>query len=94
MTLKYLQKVSTLQLDPKRCNGCKTCQKVCPHGVFEIAERRAIIKEPDACMECGACANNCEQGALSVRAGVGCAAAIINGALKRDGACCCEGTGC
>jgi ferredoxin len=44
----------------------------------------------DACMECGACARNCPVAALRVRAGVGCAAAVINGALGRGGDCCCE----
>jgi hypothetical protein len=29
-------------------------------------------------MECGACALNCDFGALAVNSGVGCAAAIIN----------------
>jgi len=33
-------------------------------------------------MECGACARNCEFGALSVNAGVGCAAAVINGIIR------------
>jgi len=40
-------------------------------------------------MECGACAMNCPTDALTVQAGVGCAAAVINAALGRDGACCC-----
>jgi hypothetical protein len=33
-------------------------------------------------MECGACAMNCAPGAITVRAGVGCAAAVITGALR------------
>jgi len=40
------------------------------------------MADRDACMECGACARNCPTGALSVKAGVGCAAAIIVGALR------------
>jgi hypothetical protein len=32
-------------------------------------------------MECGACAKNCDFGALSVDSGVGCASAIITGLL-------------
>jgi hypothetical protein len=33
-------------------------------------------------MECGACARNCSCRAISVKAGVGCAAAIIGGMLR------------
>jgi ferredoxin len=33
-------------------------------------------------MECGACMSNCPEGALTVRAGVGCAAAVFNGLLQ------------
>jgi hypothetical protein len=41
-------------------------------------------------MECGACSRNCPAGAIAVEAGVGCAAAVINGMLNRqNGACCC-----
>ena len=94
MNYQYLRNVSTLQIDRSRCNGCRTCLTVCPHGVLKMREKRAEITDRDACMECGACANNCEKGALSVRAGVGCAAAIINGALGKDDACCCSGSGC
>ena len=47
------------------------------------------IANKDACMECGACAMNCPTKALTVQAGVGCAAAVINSALGREGSCCC-----
>lgn len=80
--LKYLPNVSTLQLDRGKCNGCGICLQVCPHAVFVFEAKRAAIADRDACMECGACAGNCPQGALSVRAGVGCAYAIILGRLR------------
>jgi ferredoxin len=47
-----------------------------------MVDKRARIDDRDACMECGACAKNCAEGALTVGAGVGCAAAIIYGAIK------------
>jgi ferredoxin len=50
------------------------------------------VVDRDACLECGACARNCAAGALSVRAGVGCAYAIISSRLKRKGLSC--GDGC
>jgi NAD-dependent dihydropyrimidine dehydrogenase PreA subunit len=88
-TFRYLADVTTLELDPERCTGCRMCTAVCPHAVLEIVEQRARIVDRDACMECGACARNCEARAISVQSGVGCAEALINQALGRQGACCC-----
>lgn len=79
MSLRYIEQVVTLELDPEKCNGCTLCTQVCPHGVFVMEDRRARIADRGACMECGACAMNCAQGAISLEPGVGCAAAIING---------------
>lgn len=79
--MKYLRNVSTLRHYPERCTGCERCVEVCPHGVFEIAGRKALITDKDACMECGACARNCAFGAITVEAGVGCASAVINGMI-------------
>lgn len=76
--MTYLPEVVTLELDTAKCNGCKMCLYVCPHEVFAYENKRAVIANRDACMECGACALNCEPGAISVQSGVGCAAAVIN----------------
>ena len=86
---RYLHEVSTLKLDDDRCVGCRMCHSVCPQRVFRMEDRKAAISDLDACMECGACAVNCAEGAISVRKGVGCAAAIITSALgRRDEGCC------
>lgn len=74
----YLADVTTIQLKAYKCTGCGRCVEVCPRGVFEMRDKRAAITDRDLCMECGACALNCEFGALTVSSGVGCAAAIIN----------------
>ena len=77
--LKYLRNVATLELDQDRCNGCRMCAEVCPQAVFTIEDKKARIISLDACMECGACAMNCEAEAITVRSGVGCAAGILEG---------------
>ena len=92
MALTYLENVATLELDTEKCNGCAICTIVCPHGVFEMLEKYARITNKDLCMECGACARNCAPEAISVRAGVGCAYAIIVGRLRgTEPSCGCDG---
>ncbi len=80
--MRYLENVTTLQLDVEKCTGCRRCTEVCPHGVFVIDNGKARIDDLDACMECGACAMNCSAEAISVESGVGCAAGIIIGAIR------------
>lgn len=82
MELRYLPGVTTLEYDEEKCNGCRMCIEVCPHAVFAMNSKRAKIVDKDACMECSACALNCEPGALTVQAGVGCAASVIEGAIR------------
>jgi len=92
--LTYLENVVTLKLDAARCTGCGLCLEVCPHAVFRMNTRHVEIVDRDACMECGACSRNCPSDAVSVRAGVGCAAAMINVILGRTDQACCGPSGC
>ena len=80
--IEYLKNVVTLEFDSGKCNNCGMCLKVCPHEVFAIFEKKVYVANRDYCMECGACAKNCSQNAISVNAGVGCAAAIIAGTVR------------
>lgn len=86
----YLKNVVTLALDSEKCVGCRMCTLVCPHAVMVMENGMARIDERDACMECGACAQNCPTEAVTVDVGVGCAAAVINFALGRSAECCCD----
>lgn len=88
MSLVYLRDVVTLQFDEEKCIGCQVCLSVCPREVLAAANGRIEVENRDACMECGACQRNCPTGALTVKTGVGCAAAVINQLLGRKSACC------
>lgn len=79
--MKYLSDVTSLEFNQTKCAGCGKCVEVCPHGVFEMNGKKVKVTDKDLCMECGACANNCEFEAIKVDYGVGCAAAIINGMI-------------
>ena len=90
--MRYLEDVVTLELAAARCHGCGMCLVVCPHAVFALVNKRAVLADRGACMECGACAKNCEQEAIHVRSGVGCAAGVLAGLLSgTEPACGCSG---
>jgi len=90
--MKYLSNTASLEFFPGRCTGCGRCIEVCPHGVFVLANKKAVILDKDLCMECGACAGNCAFGALKVDKGVGCAAAVINSIISGgEPSCDCSG---
>lgn len=80
--LAYLKDVVSLRLNQEKCNGCGMCLIVCPHAVFGLDNGHALIKNRDACMECGACMRNCQAGAITVRPGVGCAYGILLSRLR------------
>jgi len=74
--------VNTLVYNAELCNGCALYTAVCPHAVFAMNGRKAVLIHPQACMECGACQVNCVTGAIRVESGVGCASAMILSALR------------
>jgi NAD-dependent dihydropyrimidine dehydrogenase PreA subunit len=86
----YLE--NTLVYNAEACNGCAKCVEVCPHAVFEMDGRKAVLARPTACMECGACRLNCITGAIAVESGVGCANAMIRAALtgQKEATCGCS----
>lgn len=93
--MKYLKNVATLELNVDACVGCSLCTKVCPHGVFTMADKKASIVDRDRCMECGACALNCPVDAITVESGAGCAMAMLVGALRgTEPTCECRGGSC
>ena len=93
MKNRYIKNVVTLDYNKDKCTGCGICVDVCPHAVFRMENRKAVITDRDLCMECGACEKNCPFCALSVRSGVGCACAIMMSELKGKDAPCC-GSSC
>jgi len=91
---RYLPNVTTLELNPDLCIGCGECEKVCPHSVFKVIDKKATLADKNGCMECGACVKNCPANALSVTPGVGCASYIIQSWIKgKENASCGKGGG-
>ncbi len=92
--LRYFPNVTTLKYNESACAGCGMCEMVCPHGVFQMNERKAHLVDKDGCMECGACALNCPAKAIDLNPGVGCAEYIIQSWIKGKAAASCGGDGC
>lgn len=68
-----------------KCDGCRTCTKVCPHGVLAMRDRKAYLADELACIECAACQLNCANNAIAVTKGTGCLVAIVrDDILKLD----------
>jgi len=59
------------------------CVNVCPHGVFNVQDRKAVILDKEACIDAEPVALNCPVNAIKVQSGVGCATAIIMGAIGK-----------
>jgi ferredoxin len=58
-----------IELDTSRCNGSAECVQVCPRNVLWMMgrERQVEIRDPDACIRCGACIVQCPEDALRFR---------------------------
>lgn len=64
--------------DELMCNGCSSCEKVCPYGAIRYEEkpfrgpnrttvmRRVAIVNPAVCQGCGACTVACPSGAMDL----------------------------
>jgi NAD-dependent dihydropyrimidine dehydrogenase PreA subunit len=85
---------NTLSYHPDQCIGCGVCVEVCPHAVFAMNGRKAVLVRQTDCMECGACQVNCPTAAITVESGVGCAAAMISAALRGKKEASCGGEQC
>ncbi len=69
----------TAQPDELMCNGCSSCEKVCPYGAITYQEkafrgpnrttlmRRVAQVNPAVCQGCGACTVACPSGAMDLK---------------------------
>lgn len=54
-------------VDKAKCTGCGTCKDVCPVDVFDIKDKKSVVINPDACIQCRACEASCPKKAIVVK---------------------------
>ena len=76
---KLLNNPCTAEPNELMCNGCSSCEKVCPYGAityidkeFRSHDRSVIIRRvaqvnPAVCQGCGACTVTCPSGAMDLK---------------------------
>jgi uncharacterized protein (DUF362 family)/Pyruvate/2-oxoacid:ferredoxin oxidoreductase delta subunit len=52
--------------DPAKCDGCMTCQDVCPKKIIKYNGKKVIVDNTQ-CIRCFCCSEMCPQGALEPR---------------------------
>ncbi|MBQ9129836.1 MAG: 4Fe-4S binding protein, partial [Clostridia bacterium] len=70
---------SDLINNEQMCNGCSSCERVCPYGAityvdkeFRMPDRTTLMRRvaqvnPAVCQGCGACTVACPSGAMDLR---------------------------
>nr|WP_236914465.1 4Fe-4S binding protein [Clostridium sp. Cult2] len=53
-----------LNVEKELCKGCGICVAFCPKNVLEIKNEKVVIKNLDACIQCGLCELRCPDYAI------------------------------
>ena len=55
-----------IKYDREKCNGCGMCALVCSFNLWAVKASRAklAVRYQELCLECGACWEVCEPGAI------------------------------
>jgi NAD-dependent dihydropyrimidine dehydrogenase PreA subunit len=55
-----------IKYDREKCNGCGLCYLVCSFNLWAVKQRKAklAVRYQELCLECGACEEICEPGAI------------------------------
>lgn len=53
-------------VNPDKCVGDEECVEVCPVGVFQLLNGKAVPVQGDECLGCESCIQVCELEAITV----------------------------
>lgn len=67
LVYKNVPDVDFLSVDTEACEGCARCVVVCPMFLWKLVDRKAELAEDyeEKCLECGACWQVCDAGAIA-----------------------------
>ncbi|MCB9358432.1 4Fe-4S binding protein [Candidatus Woesearchaeota archaeon] len=58
--------MTKVTIDLSKCAGHGACVDVCPAGVFEMKDGKAVVVNEAACIECRACEEACPEKCITV----------------------------
>jgi len=69
LTSRVASEQRLLEVEAERCEGCGDCVRVCIAGLWGLRDGRAVVApdHPARCLECAACYQVCERGAIRFR---------------------------
>jgi len=65
----FHRRAERIDIDEWKCDGCRTCIRMCFQDVFRIDEERnvSVVMYPDDCEACMVCEASCPKEAIDVR---------------------------
>jgi NAD-dependent dihydropyrimidine dehydrogenase PreA subunit len=64
MSIKVYEADVVIKIDTDKCNGGGECVEVCPAGVYEIIDEKAVAGGVENCIQCCLCVDNCPTDAI------------------------------
>ena len=58
--------VQRVEIDVDKCTGDEECVNVCPTGVFEMQDDKAVVVNEDECLGCESCVEVCPSAAITI----------------------------
>jgi NAD-dependent dihydropyrimidine dehydrogenase PreA subunit len=55
-----------VEVDTEKCTGDEECVNVCPVGVFEMQEGKAVPVNEEECLGCESCVEVCPSSAITI----------------------------
>ena len=62
-----MAKVSIINIDEEKCDGCGLCIPSCNEGAIKIVDGKARLVNALHCDGLGACIGHCPQGAITIK---------------------------